>query len=766
MIEAAARYQSIGLRVLPVRLDLKPNGEKSVTPCPDWQHKATTDLVEFQALTQQRHNALGILTGKYDDRYLVVIDGDRPHGDQTADGAEFLKAWQAKHGAFPVTAEAKSARGGVHYFFWTDRPFGEATALYGGVDVRGGREDGEGRGYVFVAPSALPDGRAYEWTVSPVSFGIANANEAVYKFLDEGNWKGKAKAKPQQSKKGTKFTLPQHMDEGERNDNLFKYAASLQAKGLTDEEIREKVKAANEARTSDPLPAEELDSTIDSALGYPKGNVYDVTGVDLVIFCRLQELKPEKNYSTDDIGNSRLFADVTKHLCRYCADRGRWFYFDGQRWQGDSKANTYTMAVCKRVANALWAYTGRIDFDNDDARKAQEKRASRWKDYRYRETILKDAANVYPLNFDAFDCNRYLLNCQNGTLNLMTGEFYEACAEDFITMMAGVEYHPEATCPRWEKFIEEVTQNDTDLAEYIRRVLGYCLTGDTRFECFFMLYGATTRNGKGTTVETFLKLLGDYGIMADPDTVAAKKSANGAGPSPDLARLAGKRFVCLSEPDKSLKLNAGLVKRLAAADRMTARNLNENPFEFTPNFKLFIDTNYTPNVNDSTLFRSDRVRVIPYNRHFSESERDETLKQTLTTPEALSGILNWCIAGLQQLDLLGKLCEPEAVKRAVQEYEEENNTIADFISVALMPISGERVALNDVYEAYTAWCAREGFDYPEGKKSFIKSLKAEHITIDRQRDPNKSTSVVTCVMNQVLTKEADALHFRSVIRAV
>lgn len=138
----------------------------------------------------------------------------------------------------------------------------------------------------------------------------------------------------------------------------------------------------------------------------------------------------------------------------------------------------------------------------------------------------------------------------------------------------------------------------------------------------FILYGATSRNGKGTAMETFLKIMGDYGKTSNPDMLAAKfRGGNTGGPSEEVARLVGSRFVNISEPEKKITFNAALVKRMTGNDTINARFLNENSFDFVPVFKIFINTNYLPNVNDMTLFQSGRLKIIPFNRHFEEGEQ-------------------------------------------------------------------------------------------------------------------------------------------------
>ena len=224
-------------------------------------------------------------------------------------------------------------------------------------------------------------------------------------------------------------------------------------------------------------------------------------------------------------------------------------------------------------------------------------------------------------------------------------------------------------------------------AKYLQKAFGYALTGNTRYECLFILYGATTRNGKGTAMETFLRLMGDYGKTARPETIGARFQPNGNAPSEDVARLNGARFVNISEPDKKLTLSAALVKSLTGNDTITARYLHENSFEYRPQFKMFINTNYLPQITDLTLFSSGRIKTIPFERHFEEWEQDKKLKELFAEPGNLSGILNWCIEGLRLLETEG-FKEPQAVRDATSEYEHESDKIALFMEECLQEEKG------------------------------------------------------------------------------
>ena len=392
----------------------------------------------------------------------------------------------------------------------------------------------------------------------------------------------------------------------------------------------------------------------------------------------LEEMAPHTNarYGRNEIGMGNMFADYFKQIARYNSERKGWYVYDGSVWRPD-KGNLKVSELAKLLADKLYVFA--LTITEEDARKRFIDRVRKLQLRKNRETMLRDAMSVYPISMQAFDRNKYFFNCKNGTLDMRTLEFREHRPEDYLTMESGITYDPEADCPRWHSFIKEVMCGDADLADFLQRSLGYALTGDTSQECMFILYGATSRNGKGTAMETFLKIMGDYGKTSNPDMLAAKfRGGNTGGPSEEVARLVGSRFVNISEPEKKITFNAALVKRMTGNDTINARFLNENSFDFVPVFKIFINTNYLPNVNDMTLFQSGRLKIIPFNRHFEEGEQDQGLKGQFAKPENLSGIFNWCLEGYKKFCQRG-LELPQAVTKATEDYKDDSDRIGQFI---------------------------------------------------------------------------------------
>ena len=443
----------------------------------------------------------------------------------------------------------------------------------------------------------------------------------------------------------------------------------------------------------------------------------------------LYTLKPEcaESYRRTDIGNSKLFADFYKDSVRYVPERKLWYVFDGKRWVPDI-GNLRTMALCKKLADTLLVYGVQIEDDGIKRKFLEDCR--KWQSRHTREVILKDAQDVHSIHMTEFDVDPYLFNCQNGTLHLKTMDFLPHGANDKLTKISQVVYDPSARCERFDAFVDEIMSSDHQRADFLQRSLGYALSGDTRFECLFILFGATTRNGKGTLMESVLTVMGDYGSTVRPETISMKQNVSSQNPTEDIARLAGIRFANISEPSKGLLLNAAQVKSMTGNDTLNARFLHENSFDFRPQFKIFMNTNYLPVITDVTLFSSGRIMIIPFERHFEESEQDKTLKPLFQETENQSAILNWLLEGYRKLEPEG-LKIPQSVVNATERYQHDSDKFALFIEDEMEPDAHAEERTSMVYTRYQKWCDANGC-YAENMRNFKQAL-AVYGRIERKR---------------------------------
>ncbi len=462
----------------------------------------------------------------------------------------------------------------------------------------------------------------------------------------------------------------------------------------------------------------------------------------------VEELAPHTNprYESFQIGNGRMFVDFFRSIILMNDTRGRWYIYDGRVWRPDQH-DIKIAEMAKEFRDALLSFAPTITAE--DTRNRFLSRVDKLDQRKYRDLMVKDAGSdpAVTVDMSAFDRDKFLFNCHNGTINLLTGEFRPHDPKDMLTKMTEVDYVPDAVCERWLTFMDEVMEGDKERIKYLQKAIGYAMSGDTRLECMFILYGATSRNGKGTTMETVLRILGEYGRTAKPDMLSKKGFADSSGPSEDVARLNGARMVNVSEPEKSMQIDASLTKQMTGNNILTARFLRENSFEFKPQFKLFIDTNHLPQISDMTLFESDRIKIIPFNRHFTAEERDIDLKSFFAKPENLSGILNWCLEGFK-LYMQEGLDMPDSVENATAEYRQQSDRIMMFTSQCVKQEREQELRAQAVYTRYKDWCAENGFKY-ENASNFRKKMEQAGYIYQRRRPKDETSACTTTMINDI-----------------
>ena len=360
------------------------------------------------------------------------------------------------------------------------------------------------------------------------------------------------------------------------------------------------------------------------------------------LYKELKEIVDEE-VVIDDILLAKLFIQFYGDRCRFVSDLGVWYAYDGKRWVVDHKA-VITREYFGDFQRLLGSYSSNID--NLNKRTAFLANVIKYGYSKNIKNALSYAESCDPFTVDMFDRNTDLINCQNGTLNLKTSEFKDHDPADHLTQIANFIYDPKVISELWEKTVDGIFENNKPIKEYVQRKLGYSLTADSSCENLDICYGATTRNGKSTILETVNHMLGDYSDTLDPSSLSYENSAKkrGGSPAPDIYKLKNKRFVLVREPERRLPLATSFAKTFTGRDEITARPLySNNEIHFQPYCKLWLNTNWKPVIDDITIFQSDRVRIIPFNRHFKESERNKNLKDELLKPENLSGVFNLLI---------------------------------------------------------------------------------------------------------------------------
>ena len=442
---------------------------------------------------------------------------------------------------------------------------------------------------------------------------------------------------------------------------------------------------------------------------------------------------PKYGARIDNISCARFLADVYGNKYRYCVEvkerEKKFFRYLPRRgiWEQDIK-NTFS-SRCMEFTDALEAYCLNLindpewlpDKSKGDREEAQRKAlafAHSLSKRDPRNKLMQDVGDLTAFSKEELDGNPDYVNCLDGVIDTATGDILKHDPGLLMSKCTRVHLHGERDGDRFVQFLDEIQQGDKEMIRFIQQVLGSGLVYGNRNEEFFILHGASTRNGKSTLLDAVSYVLGDYAKAADFKTFSEQgKNSDSSKPTPDLARLYNARFVTVSEPSKTMSLDAARLKQLTGGNTIVTRGLNEAFFEYTAEFKLFFDTNYYPHVNDRTIFSSDRVVVIPFDRHFSKTEIDPTLKQRFRKPETVNFIFWWLFDGLKLSRTAEFKKRPQKVEDAIHAYEMHEDAFGDFTEECLVPDSNviwknehkpSRIPLSVLYKLYEDWCGKTG----------------------------------------------------------
>jgi putative DNA primase/helicase len=642
---------------------------------------ATTDLAKIHRWWARWPGAnIAVACGP---SHLLVVDCDVKNG---TDGILVWNELKAEHNFDDDTIIQLTPSGGQHIVYTVDpnlRIRNSAGKLGPGVDIRG---DG---GYIVVAPSVLADGKQYAWDVGnhPGSKAVAAAPARLVALLSEPP-EALRKAAPVENQIFT----------GQRNDVLTSLAGTMRRRGMQEDEILVALTAVNENRCAPPLRLDEIERIAHNVAHYAPVAA-PVSG--------------QQFFPTTDLGNAERFAVSHGSTLRYCHAWGKWLYWSSGRWSVDESDEVVRRG--KETARD-------IEQEASAARTSGEQDATiKWarsSESRAKLTAMVELAQAEPaigIRPENLDADPWALNVKNGMIDLRTGYLQEPQPEHLMTKQVRVAYEPDATCPRWLAFLDRIMAGNADLIGFLQRAVGYSLTGSTREQCMFILYGAGA-NGKSVFLETVAGILHDYACRTPTETLLMKR---GDSIPNDVARLKGARLVTAIETDQGRRMAESMVKQMTGGERLTARFLHREWFEFAPEFKIFLGTNHKPEIvgTDYAIWR--RIRLIPFAVTIPIAEQDRDLAADLRAE--WPGILAWAVQGCLLWQLVG-LEPPAEVVKATGGYRAEMDTLAGFLDECCVQRVDLTVPVGDLYKRYVAWCV-ECTERPLPKK--MLSLRME-----------------------------------------
>ena len=410
----------------------------------------------------------------------------------------------------------------------------------------------------------------------------------------------------------------------------------------------------------------------------------------------IRTVDPEDSTMTD-WGRAQIFADEHINLVKYSHAMSSWYIWDGKRWKQDTNGTIYQCA--KNTIKNMYG-TVLPNIDDYDKKKTFLKQLVRSENQHALKAMLDSANNEPDIPVDVldFDSQKGLINVENGVVDLKTGNLLPHEKHYLMTKMLDLEYSNEPQCEKWLNFLDETFEHDVDLIDFIKRFLGYALTGFTDEQIFCIFYGHGS-NGKGTLIDTIMNVMGEYAKTTEPETIIKKKYERSS--TNDLADLWGARFVTTSETESYQELDEGRIKRITGQDAIKCRFLYKDLFEYFPEYKLVLLTNHEPVIKSQDYSIWRRVLKIPFNVKRPKEEWNLNLRTELL--EEREGIFRWLVDGAVAWHKDG-LKVPKSVILATNEYKEELDIIGDFLDMCTMLGDTLTVRNIDIYKCYEQWC--------------------------------------------------------------
>ena len=481
---------------------------------------------------------------------------------------------------------------------------------------------------------------------------------------------------------------------------------------------------------------EDWTSKAEGMLAGARNRLDEQTAEDIAFEALLNEQRGDgKGYASRFV---RLYGDRVR-----CTDATGFLVWDGKCWTPDPNgsrvlslgaemSNTYEndLDVLKQTFETLNCQFLALGPEQTPARSALAQRIATLtkRIEKFRATVITPCRQTHSIqafinqtrtalsvSAEAFDADPWLLNCQNGSIDLKTGALLPNDPKALCMKLASTEYSPDAHAPLFERTLEQALP-DPEVRAFFQRAIGYALTGCMSEDLIFILLGSGG-NGKSTLLNAIANALGDYAGPAPKSLLMTSKV--GGTQSYELADLRGKRLVTMMELSQREYMDSSRLKSVVGGDRIMAARKYENQIAFTTQAKIFMPCNAKPRLNDDDAGAWRRLALIEFPAAFlTDDVRIRELPERLKHESA--GILAWAVRGCLEWQR-GGLQVPEVCRNAVNEYRHEENYVARFVEDRVERGEGT-VTSSRIYDAYREWSQGEGVQ-PLSHKGFSMKLQ-------------------------------------------
>lgn len=637
--------------------------------------------------------SIALATGKRSGVFAVDIDPRKS-------GFESFEAWEDERGdAAPHTLISLTGGGGRHLFFvypQDDQPLGNRTDWLRGVDIR---SDG---GYVILPEASHISGGEYQWLNLDEGVPPATAPLDLLQSIRRQGAGGTTGPDLEDTS-----TILQGVPEGKRDDTLFRLACRLRRQLGDGARSAVELLILQAASNSDPpFPEDQARRKVEQAFRQDHsdegGWSYETSEGDPI-------------HHLTDLGNALRFVDVNTDAVRHATGWG-WLLWTDIGWTrvSDESIGELTHAVPDMVRDEATKVDDPIVQQKISKWAMQSESVGRLSAI---ETLARRDSRIRA-DTGQFDADPHLLACRNGIVDLRDGSLRPFTRDDLVTKNTNVVYDPDALMPEWDQFMKESCQGDVELMTYMQRAAGYTLTGNTDHECFFIISGPPA-SGKSTFLDGLHSATGGYATTTQSDTFMYRRGVQ--TPKDELARMAGMRLVSVSEIRQGDGFHESLIKQLTGGDKVTARFLYQDGFEFTPQMKIWFATNHDPDARDEAMWR--RLKKVSFDHVIPKEQRNPHLKTMVRDPE-IGGraILAWAVRGAVEWYGDRDLHEPTAVTMATEMYRVDQDRVMAFVNEVLVLDPNSVITARDGYNAWSAWC-KQGNDFPGKMTAFRKELE-------------------------------------------